>query len=270
MAERKSVNRYIPPNFDPDAISERSTSVKMKPSTGVTGLVGSTKPQRTVRLMMPFTVRCTTCGEYVYKGRKFNARKETCWGETYLGVQIFRFYVRCTQCAAEIIFRTDPQNADYALEAGGTRNAEPWRKELRERETARIKREVEEKMDPMRAVENKTMDSMREIMIADALESIKAIKDDLERVNPEDILPSSSTTSKANKKQDEEEVDRQVAEAFKKKHEEKSIANNYLKIEDDDKDPLGSLPAPLIVTSKRPNRMADLQTSLGIRFKKAP
>jgi len=39
-------------------------------------------------------MRCTSCGEYLPRGRKFNARKETPQDEKYLNIQIFRFYLR--------------------------------------------------------------------------------------------------------------------------------------------------------------------------------
>jgi len=52
-----------------------------------------------------FLNRCKTCGEYIYKGRKFNARKEDVIGETYLGIQIYRFYMKCTKCLREITFK---------------------------------------------------------------------------------------------------------------------------------------------------------------------
>lgn len=32
--------------------------------------------QEKVRLMTPFSMRCDTCGEFIYKGKKYNARKE--------------------------------------------------------------------------------------------------------------------------------------------------------------------------------------------------
>ena len=49
--------------------------------------------------------RCLTCGNYVYKGKKFNARKEDAVGEKYLGIQIYRFYIRCPECLSEITFK---------------------------------------------------------------------------------------------------------------------------------------------------------------------
>lgn len=39
-------------------------------------------------------LRCKTCGEYIYKGKKFNARKEDVDNENYLGIRIYRFYIK--------------------------------------------------------------------------------------------------------------------------------------------------------------------------------
>ena len=41
-----------------------------------------------------------SCGEYIYKGRKFNSRKETT-DEKYLNIPIYRFYIRCTRCSGQ-------------------------------------------------------------------------------------------------------------------------------------------------------------------------
>jgi hypothetical protein len=49
------------------------------------------------------------------------------WVQTYLGIQIFRFYFKRSKCSAEITFKTDPQNSDYTVESGASRNFEPWR-----------------------------------------------------------------------------------------------------------------------------------------------
>lgn len=58
-----------------------------------------------VRLMAPFNMRCTNCGNYIYKATKFNAMKETVQDEDYLGLHIFRFYIRCQRCCNEITFK---------------------------------------------------------------------------------------------------------------------------------------------------------------------
>ena len=79
MSERKVLSKYYPPEFDPSKITR--TPRHLRP-TGPKVI--------TVRLMAPFSMKCTQCGEYIYKGRKFNARKETT-DEKYLKIQIFRF-----------------------------------------------------------------------------------------------------------------------------------------------------------------------------------
>lgn len=173
MSERKVLNKYIPPNFDPAKIPK--------------GLASKPK-QHTVRLMAPFSMRCCTCGEFIYKGRKFNARKETVDGETYLGIKIFRFYIRCPQCGAEITFKTDPKNADYVSECGAKRNFEPWREEERETEAMAIKRRIEEENNPLKALENKTVDSKREIDIAEGLDEIRTLNARLEAVDADAVL----------------------------------------------------------------------------------
>lgn len=90
------LNKYFPPDFDPSLIPRRR-----QPKNS----------QQVVRLMAPFSMyvsdvsilttayltpsrRCNTCGEYIYKGKKFNARKETVEGEDYYGIKIFRFYIK--------------------------------------------------------------------------------------------------------------------------------------------------------------------------------
>lgn len=136
------------------------------------------------RAVLPMSVRCSTCGTYMYKGTKFNTRKEDVEGEDYLGIQarsrargscpyfgscssaqlqyqyplcskmliaqVFRFYFRCSACAAELTMKTDPANSDYTMERGGTRNYEPWRDKERTVAEAIAAREEEEKGNAMK------------------------------------------------------------------------------------------------------------------------
>ncbi|KAA0148755.1 hypothetical protein FNF29_06537 [Cafeteria roenbergensis] len=72
-----------------------------------------------IRNMLPFTVRCLTCGEFMFAGTKFNTPQER--AGDYLGVPIYRFYYRCPKCSAEFTLCTDPENESYVVEAGVTR-----------------------------------------------------------------------------------------------------------------------------------------------------
>merc|ERR1712146_739178 len=78
-------------------------------------------------MMMAMSVQCHSCGIFIYKGTKFNMRKEDVLGENYLGLQIYRFYFRCPQCASEITFKTDPKKSDYVVEHGAHRTSEPMK-----------------------------------------------------------------------------------------------------------------------------------------------
>ncbi|SCV70725.1 BQ2448_3487 [Microbotryum intermedium] len=195
MSERKVLNKYFPADFDPSKIPRR----KMPKDK-----------QQVVRLMAPFSMRCTTCGEYIYKGKKFNARKETVLGEEYYGikvgsnriaqrcsarhsssrlcVQIFRFYIKCTQCSAEITFKTDPKNSDYQAEHGAQRNFEPWRAEPLNTDpnVDRLTELEEEESNAMAELESKAIDSKREMDILDALQELKAKNARIERAGRKD------------------------------------------------------------------------------------
>eukprot|EP00887_Chlorella_sp_A99_P005032 scaffold4.g5032.t1 len=163
MGERKVLNKYFPPDFDPAKLPRQKR-------------VRSEDKQMKVRMMLPMSVRCNTCGTYMYKGTKFNTRMEDVRGETYLGIKIFRFYYRCTACSAEFCMKTDPKTADYVLEAGATRNYEPWRETDRARAQAAAQREEEERGNAMKALENRTLDSKREMDIMTALDEMRSLK----------------------------------------------------------------------------------------------
>lgn len=126
------------------------------------------------------------------RGRKFNARKETT-DEKYLTIAIYRFYIRCTRCSGEITFKTDPKNMDYVCERGAKRNFEPWREnkpdnqhETEEEILDRLEREENEEReqmerDKMAELEEKMLDSKREMAIADALDEIRTRNARIER-----------------------------------------------------------------------------------------
>ncbi|TFK72583.1 DUF572-domain-containing protein [Pluteus cervinus] len=207
MSERKVLNKYFPPDFDPELIPRRR---------------GPKNSQQVVRLMAPFSMRCNTCGEYIYKGKKFNARKETVEGEDYYGIKIFRFYIKCTLCSAEITFKTDPKNTDYTAEHGASRNFEPWREEKAVEEEDRLAKLEEEENNPMKVLENRTTDSKREMDILDALQDIRARNARNERVGQGvDLLAERGQeevddAEDAERKRLEDEDEKLVREVFSK------------------------------------------------------
>jgi len=156
------LNKYIPADFDPKLVPRGK-----KPKDNLV----------TVRMMLPFTIQCANCSSFLYRGRKFNSKKEDVKGINgkYLGIQRFRFYIKCTDCARPITFLTDPKNADYEMESGGTRNYEVWHDEKKTNEQFDLDKEEEEKMDSMKSLENRVLESQREMAELDALEEIRAM-----------------------------------------------------------------------------------------------
>jgi hypothetical protein len=182
--------------------------------------------------MAPFSMKCTSCGEFIYKGRKFNARKETT-DEKYYAINIFRFYIRCTRCSGEITFKTDPKNMDYTCEKGAKRNFEPWRQGAGKEETDeerldRLERE-EAEVDAMGQLETKMVDAKREMAIADALDEIRTRNARNERVAREGggavVGPGSETKTEAELERERQEAEDE--EAAKKAFAKKPLIEDY-------------------------------------------
>ncbi|XP_023396709.1 splicing factor YJU2 isoform X4 [Loxodonta africana] len=196
MSERKVLNKYYPPDFDPSKIPK----LKLPKDR-----------QYVVRLMAPFNMRCKTCGEYIYKGKKFNARKETVQNEVYLGLPIFRFYIKCTRCLAEITFKTDPENTDYTMEHGATRNFQA--EKLLEEEEKRVQkeREDEELNNPMKVLENRTKDSKLEMEVLENLQELKDLNQRQAHVDFEAMLRQHRLSEEERQQQEQEEDERETA-----------------------------------------------------------
>ncbi|KTF88021.1 hypothetical protein cypCar_00031954 [Cyprinus carpio] len=246
MSERKVLNKYYPPDFDPSKIPK----LKLPKDR-----------QYVVRLMAPFNMRCKTCGEYIYKGKKFNARKETVQNELYLGLPIFRFYIKCTRCLAEITFKTDPENTDYAMEHGATRNfqaekliEEEEKKIQQEREDEELnnpmktdpentdyamehgatrnfqaeklieeeekkiqqEREDEELNNPMKVLENRTRDSKLEMEVLENLQELKELNQRQAQVDFEGMLGQYKEMERRLREREQEEDERETKEMLER------------------------------------------------------
>ncbi|KAL3754831.1 hypothetical protein ACJRO7_001997 [Eucalyptus globulus] len=161
MGERKVLNRYDPPGFDPLELPRFGTPKSR---------------QIKVWMMLSTSIRCNARRNYIYKGTKFNSRKEVVVNEMYLGVQIFRFYFKCTKCSAELTIKTNLQNSDYVVELGAMRNFELWCKQDGVVENEKRRREAEEMGIAMKSLENKTHDSKREMDILAGLDEFESMK----------------------------------------------------------------------------------------------
>uniref|UniRef100_A0A914HFA1 Splicing factor YJU2 n=1 Tax=Globodera rostochiensis TaxID=31243 RepID=A0A914HFA1_GLORO len=155
--ERKVFQKYYPPDFDPAKIPKAKQPRNR---------------QFIQRVMTPFNMRCNTCNEYIYKGKKFNMRRETAEGESYLGLKIFRFYFRCPNCLAEITFKTDIENVDYQAEHGATRLFDAF-KFYQEQERREEVKEEEEKADAMKMLEKRTKMSKIEMEALGHIEELQ-------------------------------------------------------------------------------------------------
>lgn len=107
---------------------------------------------------------------------------------------------------------------DYECEKGATRNFEPWReaKDQEETEEERLNRlEEEENESAMAKLETKTLDSKRDMMIADALDEIRTRNARMERKDHAEVLETLLEIKDEEAIRREEE-EREIEEAAKK------------------------------------------------------
>ncbi|XP_043927999.1 splicing factor YJU2 [Protopterus annectens] len=243
MSERKVLNKYYPPDFDPSKIPK----LKLPKDR-----------QYVVRLMAPFNMRCKTCGEYIYKGKKFNARKETVQNEVYLGLPIFRFYIKCTRCLAEITFKTDPENTDYAIEHGATRNFQAEKLIEEEEKRVQKEREEEELNNPMKVLENRTKDSKLEMEVLENLQELKDLNQRQANVDFEAMLKLHKEYEQELKRRQEEEDEKEMKAMLDQ-------ANHSRRIVDSESDEEETKPHPRAVVKSRPTDILDEVSEVQIK-----
>eukprot|EP00894_Picocystis_sp_ML_P002793 jgi/Pico_ML_1/53310/g3879.t1 len=201
MGERKVINKYYPPDFDPEAVSKIRR--------------GKDK-QTKVRMMLPMSVRCSSCGNFVYRGTKFNSKKETVEGEDYLGIRLFRFYFNCPNCSATLAMKTDPKNSDYVMEFGATRNNDPWQPTQEEREIEEAQPD-EELMDKMELLEKQARKRKEENDIMTALDEMKVLRAEQERTDLSHVLSSVHDRKAGDSNREEEDIEEELQEMMRLK-----------------------------------------------------
>lgn len=215
MSERKVLNKYYPPDFDPSKIPK---------------LRQAKNKQYTIRTMAPFNMRCNTCADYIYKGRKFNAKCEVAEGEDFLGLRIYRFYIRCPKCISEIMFKTDPENTDYTLEHGATRLFEAA-KLIEEAEKEEQRQREEDATNPMKMLETRTKDSKLEMEIMENLEELREQNTRKEEVDYTELLRRKAEEEEERRLQEEKEDEDEIRRIFGK-----TGKGSLKRLQDDDED----------------------------------
>lgn len=172
MSERKVLNKYYPPDFDPSKVPR----VKRK------------SKKNDVRTMAPFNMRCNSCGEYIASATKFNTKKEAVTDETYNNLTIYRFYIRCPGCLGTIIFRTNPKDAGYEIESGATENFKALKVAEKRAQEEAVAEEEEDKINPMKNLENRTKASRQQMEASEQIQNLRSIKYKYQSVDLDSII----------------------------------------------------------------------------------
>jgi hypothetical protein len=170
MAERKVQNKYIPADFDPKVLQYITKKSKREAKYHQNDSSSSKPKYEPSRIMLPFNVCCDQCGAYMYRGRKFNAGKEICTDNEYLGVKIVRFHFKCENCSSEIIFRTNPKSSGFEIVSGARENITS-KGRFNPLEGV-VEKNEEKQLDALTMLEKRAMESKKEMALVDELEDV--------------------------------------------------------------------------------------------------
>lgn len=190
-------------------------------------------------------MRCKTCGEYIYKGKKFNARKEDVEGDDYLGIRIYRFYIKCTRCLQEISFKTDPKNTDYEIEAGATRNFMALKLAEEQAQREEDEEKEEEATNPMKLLEKRTLQSKQELELLESLEELKDLNRRQQTIDYDQMLQQFDTeTTRQRTEQEQEELDEKyIKSVFGKRQSAGTVVEEEIEeIEEENTEPPSKVP----------------------------
>ncbi|ORM40534.1 putative cysteine-tRNA ligase [Babesia sp. Xinjiang] len=234
MAERKVLNKYIPPDFDPAALHAnrdilRNDGYGRGKTTFARRIKGGMSSRMLdIRMMFPFTFRCESCRGFTYIGTKMNSKVMRLKEDTYLGIEKHRFFAKCPHCSHQIIFKTDPQHGDYLLESGGTRTYDANRDaELAAEAVSKEEDEKAEKQDKTEKMMEKADHAYAEYEQLERLTALKrragrmrdrenAAELSLQRILKEKEIqfePSANDEDIAQFHKEQEEIYRKYAEA---------------------------------------------------------
>ncbi|KAI1287246.1 Coiled-coil domain-containing protein [Halotydeus destructor] len=173
MAERKQVNKYYPPDWDPKKhgsvnkyhgvhpLRERARKIDQ-------GIL-------VIRFEMPYNIWCLGCNNHIGTGVRYNAEKSKTGN--YYSTSIYKFRMKCHLCDNYIEMETDPQNLDYKILSGASRQERRW--DPNENEQIAPDRDESKKLasDPMFRLEHKVEDRRKLEAAIPVLEQLEKVQE---------------------------------------------------------------------------------------------
>ncbi|EUD66038.1 hypothetical protein C922_03508 [Plasmodium inui San Antonio 1] len=83
-----------------------------------------------IKFEVPYTIICTKCKAYVYKGERFNSQRRQVG--FYLSTPFYSFSFTCKKCHNEIAFETNPKDCSYDIIQGARKKNEQFENVLTE------------------------------------------------------------------------------------------------------------------------------------------
>lgn len=121
MGERKGVNKYYPPDWDPSkgSINEFVGQHPLRDRARKLG-----QGILIIRFEMPYNIWCDGCNNHIGMGVRYNAEKSKTG--MYYTTPIYKFRMKCHLCDNHFEIQTDPKNHDYVILEGARRKEQRW------------------------------------------------------------------------------------------------------------------------------------------------
>lgn len=172
-AERKAVNKYYPPEFDPNKHKSINKFRKSHPlrerarklSQGI--LI--------IRFELPYNIWCNGCNNHIGMGVRYNAEKSKTG--TYYSTPVYKFRMKCHLCDNHFEMQTDPANLDYIILSGARRQENRWdpteNEQVVPEESSKIKKLA---TDAMFKLEHKIEDQNKSKLLVPVLEQLQDLQ----------------------------------------------------------------------------------------------
>lgn len=176
MADRRAVNKYYPPDWDPSKGSinkyNESHPLRGRASKIDEGIL-------VVRFEMPFSIWCSGCNNHIGMGVRYNAEKSKIG--SYYTTPIYKFVMKCHLCDNYFEIQTDPSKLDYTISKGARKQVRMADKDDEDQNTVLDLDSAEEAKrrvtDSMFRLEKKVEDQMKGESNLPSLIEIKTWRD---------------------------------------------------------------------------------------------